>query len=204
MSQPTVPERHRSCLDQIFREARTRNGWAPDPIPEADLRAIYDLAKMGPTSANMSPARFVWVVASPGEAKQTLAGLAMPSNGAKIMAAPVTVIIGYDLDFPVHMPRLFPHNPDAANWFNDPVARESAAFRNGSLQGAYLMVAARAMGYDCGPMSGFNNAGVGRGGFPERHAGQVQLHLLHRQGHRREPVRPLAAPWTFEEAGRIV
>ena len=156
MSQPTAL--NDTALDQIFREARTRNGWAPDPIPEADLHAIYDLAKMGPTSANMSPARFVWVTSQQG--KETLAGLAMPANGAKILAAPCTVIIGYDLDFPEHLPKLFPHNPGAKDWFGDPAFRQEAAFRNSSLQGAYFIIAARALGYDCGPMSGFNNAGV--------------------------------------------
>jgi 3-hydroxypropanoate dehydrogenase len=189
-----------TALDQIFRTARTRNGWSPEPIPEADLRAIYDLAKMGPTSANMSPARFVWVASQ--EAKETLAKLAMPSNGAKILAAPCTVIIGYDLDFPVHMPRLFPHNPDAANWFNDPVMRESAAFRNGSLQGAYLMIAARALGYDCGPMSGFSNEGVDAAFFAGT---RIKSNFICSIGKGTDENLFARSPrLTFEEAGRIV
>jgi 3-hydroxypropanoate dehydrogenase len=146
------------ALDQIFREARTHNGWVEEPLAEGAIEAIYDLAKLGATSANISPARFVWVVSK--DAKDKLAALATPSNGEKIKKASATVIIGYDLDFPELVPKLFPHNPGAKDWFQDPVAREVAAFRNGSLQGAYLMIAARALGYDCGPMSGFSNAAV--------------------------------------------
>ena len=148
----------------------------------------------------MSPARFVWVT-SP-EAKQKLAGLAMPSNGAKILAAPCTVIIGYDLDFPVNMPRLFPHNPDAANWFNDPVMRESAAFRNGTLQGAYLMIAARALGYDCGPMSGFSNEAVDAAFFEGT---RIKSNFICSIGRGTDENLFARSPrLTFEEAGRIV
>ena len=145
-------------LDQLFRSARTHNGWVEEPMGEDVIRQIYDLAKFGPTSANMSPARFVWVVSAEGKAR--LAALCSETNGAKILKAPVTVIIGYDMDFPETLPKLFPHNPTAKHWFGDPVFRESAAFRNSSLQGAYLMIAARALGLDCGPMSGFSNEGV--------------------------------------------
>jgi 3-hydroxypropanoate dehydrogenase len=189
-----------TSLDQIFRTARTRNGWEPAPIPEADLHAIYDLAKMGPTSANMSPARFVWVQ-SPA-AKQTLAGLASAANATKILAAPCTVIIGYDLDFPEHMPKLFPHNPGAKDWFNEPVMRESAAFRNSSLQGAYLIVAARAMGYDCGPMSGFDNAGVDAAFFEGT---RIKSNFICSIGKGTDENLFARSPrLTFEEAGRIV
>jgi len=146
------------ALDQLFRQARTRNGWQEEPLGEGVIQQIYDLAKLGPTSANISPARFVWVTSN--ESKEKLASLATPGNGVKIRQAPVTVIIGYDLDFPELIPKLFPHNPGAKDWFNDPVARETAAFRNGTLQGAYLMMAARALGLDCGPMSGFSNPAV--------------------------------------------
>ena len=146
------------ALDQLFREARTRNGWDTAPLGDELIRQIYDLAKFGPTSANISPARFVWAYSA--EAKEKLGALATPGNAAKIKQAPVTVIIGYDLDFPELVPKLFPHNPGAKDWFQDPVARETAAFRNGTLQGAYLMLAARALGLDCGPMSGFSNAAV--------------------------------------------
>ena len=188
------------AIDQIFRTARTRNGWTDEPVTADDMRAIYDLAKMGPTSANMSPARFVWVV-SP-EAKETLAGLASAANATKILAAPCTVIIGYDLDFPEHMPRLFPHNPGAKDWFNEPVMRESAAFRNGSLQGAYLIIAARAMGYDCGPMSGFNNAGVDAAFFEGT---RIKSNFICSIGKGTdENLFDRSPRLTFEEAGRIV
>ncbi len=146
------------ALDQLFRTARTHNGWVAETLPQTAFHEIYDLMKWGPTSANISPARFVWVSSEEGKAK--LAATAMPSNGDKIMKAPVTVIIGHDLDFPEKIPQLFPHNPGAKDWFQDPVFRETAAFRNGTLQGAYLLIAARSLGYQCGPMSGFNNAAV--------------------------------------------
>ena len=146
------------ALAQLFTEARTRNGWKPDPIPEAVLRELYDLVKFGPTAANSTPARFVFVT-SP-EAKAKLAALSSGSNGVKILQAPVTVIVGYDLDFPETLPKLFPHAPGAKDWFPDPVAKEWGALRNSSLQGGYLILAARALGLDVGPMSGFDNAGV--------------------------------------------
>jgi 3-hydroxypropanoate dehydrogenase len=146
------------ALDTLFRKARTHNGWVDEVLPEQVFRDIYDLIKWAPTSANMSPARFVWVAS--GEAKARLAALSLPSNGEKIKKAPVTVIIGTDLDFPEHLPRLFPHNPGAKDWFQDPGFKETSGFRNGSLQGAYLILAARSLGYQVGPMSGFNNAAV--------------------------------------------
>ena len=189
-----------AALDQIFRTARTRNGWTEEPLPEETIRAIYDLAKFGPTSVNMSPARFIWVT-SP-DAKQKLAGLASSTNGAKILVAPATVIIGYDLDFPETLPRLFPHNPVVKDWFGDAAFRESAAFRNSSLQGAYLMVAARALGLDCGPMSGFDNAAVDAAFFP---GGRIKSNFICSIGHgtderlfERSPRLP------FEEANQIV
>ena len=122
--------------------------------------AVYDLMRFGPTSANCSPARIVFVV-SP-EAKARLKPLLAPTNIEKTMTAPAVAIVGYDLDFPDHLPRLFPHNPGAKDWFNDPAHRQTTAFRNGSLQGGYLIIAARALGLDCGPMSGFNNEGEDR------------------------------------------
>lgn len=147
-----------AALDQIFREARTYNGWLDRPVSDEQLRAIWDLVKMGPTSANMQPARIVWVK-SP-EAKEQLANLSSGTNGAKILQAPVTAIIGYDIEFHEQLPWLFPH-ADARSWFegNEPL-RTEGAFRNSSLQGAYFIIAARALGLDTGPMSGFDNAGV--------------------------------------------
>jgi 3-hydroxypropanoate dehydrogenase len=146
------------ALDRIFRTARSRNSWKPEPLPEGALKAIYDLAKWGPTAANTNPARFVFVTSE--EAKEKLASVASGNNQAKIKAAPATVIVGYDLEFAETLPRLFPHVPGMKNAFADPVVTEQTAFRNATLQGAYLIVAARALGYDCGPMSGFDNAKV--------------------------------------------
>ncbi len=146
------------ALAQLFTEARTRNGWTSDPIPEAVLRELYDLVKFGPTAANTTPARFIFV--SSPEARAKLAALSSGSNGPKILQAPVTVIIGYDLDFPETLDKLFPNAPGAKNWFGDPVAKETGALRNSSLQGGYFIMAARALGLDVGPMSGFDNAGV--------------------------------------------
>ncbi|MFT3810197.1 MAG: malonic semialdehyde reductase [Micropepsaceae bacterium] len=148
-----------ATLDQLFREARTQNGWRDTPVSETLIRAIYDLARMGPTSANCCPARFVFCT-SP-EAKEKLGGFASEANRAKILVAPVTVIIGHDLKFYEKIPELFPHNPGAKDWFTSSAQlAETTAFRNGTLQGAYFILAARSLGLDCGPMSGFNNAKV--------------------------------------------
>jgi 3-hydroxypropanoate dehydrogenase len=147
-----------SALDQLFRTARSHNGWQTDPIPETTLREIYELARLGPTAANSSPARFVFVT-SP-EAKEKLASVASGSNQPKIRAAPATVIVAYDLDFAERLPTLFPHAPGMKAVFSDPALAEQTAFRNSSLQGAYLIMAARSLGYDCGPMSGFENGKV--------------------------------------------
>ena len=146
------------ALDIIFRSARTQNKWLDKPVSAPMLMAIYDLMRWGPTSANNSPARILFI--SSPQAKARLKPLLSEGNRAKTMSAPVTAIIGYDLDFPEHLPRLFPHNQDAKNWFQNPVLRETTAFRNGSLQGGYFIMAARAVGLDCGPISGFDNAGV--------------------------------------------
>jgi len=152
------PDLSDAALDRIFREARTHNGWSSDPIPDAKLRAVYELAKMGPTSANVCPARFVFVSTPEGKAK--LLPHVASNNRAKTAAAPVTVIMAYDLDFADQIPVLFPHNPGAAAWFSDPGVQQETAMRNGSLQAAYFIIAARALGLDCGPMSGFDKDGV--------------------------------------------
>lgn len=147
-----------AALDTLFREARSYNGWLDEDVSGDEIRAIYELMKMGPTSANMQPARIVWCK-SP-EAKQKLANCAMGGNKAKILTAPVVAIVGYDIDFHDELPWLFPHT-DAKSWFEgDDEGRKVHAMRNSSLQGAYLMLAARALGLDCGPMSGFDNAKV--------------------------------------------
>ncbi|MBC7104117.1 MAG: malonic semialdehyde reductase [Parvibaculum sp.] len=143
------------ALDVIFRAARTHNAWQDKPVSDALLKELYDLMKWGPTSANMSPARIVFVTSK--EAKEKLAPALMEGNRAKTLQAPVTAIIGYDVKFYERLPELFPHAPEAKTWFNwsDEWA-EMNAFRNGSLQGAYFMIAARSLGLDCGPMSGFD------------------------------------------------
>ncbi|WP_454886783.1 malonic semialdehyde reductase [Sphingomonas oryzagri] len=152
-------------LDLIFRAARSYNGYSADPVSDADLRAIYDLAKMGPTAANQQPMRIVWVKSA--EAKQTLSSLVSANNEAKVLGAPVTAIIGMDHDFPKTLAKVFPH-ANAKAWFegNQPLI-ESSAFRNSSLQGAYLILAARALGFDVGPMSGFDNDKVDEAFFAD-------------------------------------
>lgn len=150
-----------AALDAIFRNARSQNGWLDKPLAPTLLQAIYDLARMGPTSANCSPARFLFLTTP--EAKERLKPFLMPTNVQKVMSAPVTVIFGYDLKFYDRIPQLFPHNPGAREWFSgNAQLAETTAFRNGSLQAAYFMMAARSLGVDCGPMSGFDNAGVDR------------------------------------------
>ncbi|WP_435417174.1 malonic semialdehyde reductase [Parerythrobacter aurantius] len=155
-----------AALDQLFNEARSYNGWLDKPVSDAQIRGIYDLLKMGPTSANMQPGRFVWCRSE--EAKQKLADTAMEANKKKILTAPVCVIIGYDIDFHEELPWLFPHT-DAKSWFDgDREGRKEGAFRNSALQGAYLMLAARAMGLDCGPMSGFDREAATKDFFADQ------------------------------------
>ena len=143
-----------SALDLIFREARSMNGWLDKDVSDEQIHQIYELTKMGPTSANQQPARFVWCKSQ--KSRERLAEHASDQNKKKITTAPLCVIIGYDLDFHEQLPWLFPH-ADAKSWFEgDKDARKESAFRNSALQGAYLMIAARALGLDCGPMSGFD------------------------------------------------
>ncbi|WDK31251.1 malonic semialdehyde reductase [Xanthomonas campestris] len=147
-----------AALDQLFRTARTQNAFLDTPVSEDLLRELYDLVKWGPTAANGSPARFVFVTTAEG--KEKLKPALSEGNAAKTLAAPVTAIIGFDEDFHEKLPYLFPH-ADAKSWFEGPrTARTESAFRNSSLQGAYLILAARALGLDAGPMSGFDNAKV--------------------------------------------
>lgn len=157
MSETAAPLDDRA-LDQLFRAARTQNKWQDRPVPDAKLHELYELLKWGPTSANSSPARFVFVRTPEGKAK--LKEALSAGNTEKTMAAPVTVIVCYDSYFYDKLGQLFPH-ADAKPWFtSSPEFAEKTAFRNGSLQGAYLMLAARAIGLDVGPMSGFDNAKV--------------------------------------------
>jgi 3-hydroxypropanoate dehydrogenase len=146
-------------LRQLFLDARTHNGWLDKPVPDAVLREVYEIAKFGPTSMNTQPMRLLFVRTA--AAKERLRPHLGPANVDKTMRAPVTAIVGHDLAFFEHLPELFPHNPNAKGVFEGKLPLiEATAFRNGSLQGAYLIIAARALGLDCGPMSGFNNAGV--------------------------------------------
>lgn len=147
-----------TALDQLFTAARTRNAWSDRPVAEDLIRRLYDLTKFGPTAVNNTPARFVFVT-SP-EARARLIPLMSEGNQAKTLQAPVAVIIGYDMDFHETLPRLFPHAPGARDWFADKAGRRESAFRNSSLQGGYFVIAARALGLDVGPMSGFDAAGV--------------------------------------------
>jgi nitroreductase len=146
-----------SALEQLFTEARTHYDWKTDPLPETLLRQLYELLKFGPTSANTSPARFIFCTSDAARAK--LAACCSEANQPKVLQAPATVIIGMDLRFADRLPELFPH-VDARPWFAEPAVASSTAFRNSSLQGAWLIMAARALGLDTGPMSGFDKAAV--------------------------------------------
>ena len=164
----------KDVLDQLFLEARTHNKWQQRDVPDSMLREIVDIMKAGPTSANSEPARIVFVRSE--AAKKRLAPHLSEGNRAKTMEAPVCAIIGYDMRFYEHLPRLFPHNLTARSWFdsNEQVAF-TTAFRNGTLQGAYFMLAARSLGLDVGAMSGFDNAGVDREFFP---GGRIKSNFL--------------------------
>lgn len=147
-----------TSTEQLFTEAHTQYGYLPDPVSDEQLHALYELLKWGPTAANSSPARLCFVKSA--EAKARLVACMAPGNVRKVEQAPVTVIVGMDLEFFEHLPVLFPHT-DARSWFaGKPEAIQSTAFRNSSLQGGYLILAARALGLDCGPMSGFDAAAV--------------------------------------------
>jgi len=148
-----------AVLDQLFRNARTRNGWTDRPVSDDQIRELYDLVKLGPTSANSCPARFVWVRTTEGKAR--LAAVVSQTNRPKVLAAPVTVIVGYDLDFADRLPQLFPARGEKMKEiFSDAGLAQTTAFRNSSLEGGYLILAARALGLDTGPMSGFDNERV--------------------------------------------
>lgn len=189
-----------TSLDQLFREARTRGAWHDKDVPDALLHELVDLVKLGPTSGNCSPARFVFVRSR--EAKERLKPFLSEGNREKTMKAPVCVIIGYDLDFYEHLPRLFPHT-DAKSWFEGkPKKIEETAFRNGSLQGAYLILAARALGLDCGPMSGFDNDGVDEAFFAST---KVKSNFLCNLGFGDDSaLRPRSPRFDFDEMARIL
>jgi 3-hydroxypropanoate dehydrogenase len=188
------------ALDRLFREGRTFSAWRSGPVPLELLRELYDLAKLGPTSANSSPARFVFLTTP--QAKERLVPALSPGNVDKTRAAPVTVIVAYDTEFYERLPKLFPF-ADARSWFaGNPRLIEETAFRNGSLQGAYLILAARALGLDCGPMSGFDAAKVNAEFFPD---GQWKANFLCNLGHGdRAKLHPRAPRLDFDEACRVL
>jgi len=188
-------------LDLLFRNARSQNAWTTEPVSETLIRAVYDLTKMGPTSANSSPARFI-ILASDA-AKERLKPYLSANNVQKVMTAPICVIFGYDLTFHEKIPQLFPHNPAVKDWFSSsPALAESTAFRNGTLQAAYFIMAARALGLDCGPMSGFDNAGVDREFFEGT---TIKSNFICSIGHG-DPkgLFPRSPRLSFEEACRIL
>lgn len=199
MGQPLSDE----SLDVIFRQARTHVAWLPKPVDDDLLRRVYDLAKMGPTSANTMPMRVVFVKTP--EAKERLKPALMAGNVEKTMAAPVCAIVANDLRFYEHIPRLFPHNPGFAGLFTAPGKEEFArthAFRNATLQGAYLIIAARALGLDTGPMSGFDNAKVDAEFFPD---GRCQSNFLINLGYGdASKLHPRGPRLDFDEACKIV
>lgn len=189
----------KNALDTLFLEARTHNGWTEDPVDDDTLKQIWDLTRMAPTSANCSPARIVFVKSD--TAKQLLKPCLMEGNIEKTMSAPVTAIIGQDMTFYEKLPELFPHT-DARSWFvgNDDLIAETA-FRNATLQGAYLIMAARSLGLDCGPMSGFDKDKVDETFFPGT---EVKSNFLCNIGHGTDKdLFPRAPRFEFDDACRI-
>ena len=187
-------------LDLLFRTARTHNGWQPKPVPDSLLHELFDLAKMAPTSANCSPMRVVFVTSAEG--KERLKPALSAGNLEKTMAAPVTAIIANDTQFYEELPKLFPH-ADAKSWFTSNQAlTDITAMRNGTLQGGYLMLAARAVGLDCGPMSGFDNAKVDAEFFPD---GRFKSNFLCNLGYG-DPSKlfPRSPRFAFEDVCKIV
>jgi len=174
-----MPKIDDTAIRQLFTEARSFNHYTDEPVADADLHAIWDLMKMGPTSANQLPARLVWCTGA--EAKEKLAACASDSNADKIRQAPVTVIVAMDHEFHEHLPELFPHT-DAKSWFDgNAELRAASAFRNSTLQGAYLIMAARALGLDTGPMSGFDAGAVDKAFFADQPA--VKTNFIATLGH---------------------
>ena len=189
-----------ASLDRLFREARSRNAWREETLPDETWRELYDLLKWGPTSANVSPARFVFVTSAEGKARlQPL----LSEGNQKALAAPCICIVAYDLEFTAHVPRLFPHNPGAQHWFGPDAGhpgRLAAATLNATLQGAYLIMAARALGLDCGPMLGFDGPGIDREFF----AGTpLRTDFLVALGHGADEPFPRSPRLDFADAARI-
>jgi 3-hydroxypropanoate dehydrogenase len=200
MQEVTMPNRiDDAALRQIFLDARTHNKWRPKDVPDSLLKEVVDVMKMGPTSANCSPARIIFVKS---KAKERLKAHLQEGNKEKTMQAPVCAIVGYDLKFYEHLPKLFPH-ADAKSWFQGkPEFIKTTAFRNGTLQGAYLIIAARALGLDCGPMSGFNNEGVDKEFFGGT---EIKSNFLCNLGYG-DPagLLPRSPRFTFDEMAKII
>ena len=189
------------ALGLLFHQARTHNAWLPQPVSDDVLRQIYDLMKWGPTSANSSPARIVFLRTK--EAKERLRPALMPLNVDKTLQAPVTAIVAHDLKFYEHLPKLFPMKPDMKNMFSSsPELAQITAFRNGTLQGGYFILAARALGLDCGPMSGFDNAKVDAEFFP---SSSVKSNFLCNLGYGdHSKLFPRSPRLDFEEACQLL
>lgn len=201
MPEPAKKPLSDEALDLIFRHARTHTVWQPRPVDDGLLQEVYDLAKMGPTSANMCPMRIVFVKSK--EAKERLKPALDPGNVDKTMKAPATAIIAMDIHFYEQLPKLFPHT-DAKAWFKDlpDNVLEYIALRNSSLQGAYFMIAARALGLDCGPMSGFKNAKVDEAFFAGT---SVKSNFLCNLGYGdATKLHPRSPRLRFDEACKIV
>jgi 3-hydroxypropanoate dehydrogenase len=190
-----------TSLNVIFRTARTHSVWLDKLVSDVTLEALYDLLRMGPTSANSSPARFIFLTTP--EAKERLRPHLSAGNLEKTMSAPVTAIVAYDMRFTEKLGKLFPHEPSAPSWFEgDDEKMFETAFRNGSLQGAYMIVAARALGLDCGPMSGFNADGVNSEFFPD---GRFRTNFLCNLGYGDPAALPPRNPrLDFDEACQVL
>ena len=189
-----------AALDILFRKARSYGAFEPDSVSDAQLRAIYEIMKHGPTTANSQPQRIIFLRSA--DAKARLAPALSSINREKTLAAPVTAIFAYDLKFPDHLPRFY-HNKDAQKWYTKtPEHTEQTAFRNASLQAAYFMLAARALGLDCGPMSGFDNAKVDAEFFPD---GQLKSNFLCNLG-KGDPDKlpPLNPRFAFDEVCKVI
>jgi 3-hydroxypropanoate dehydrogenase len=192
-----------AALDALFFKARTHNAWQDRAVDEADLRRAFDCMRMAPTAANGQPARFVWLRSE--HAKARLRPLLLPGNVEKTMAAPVVVIVAYDTEFQEYLPRLFPHLPGARAWFDgepNRAVRLATAVRNSSLQGAYLMLALRAVGLDCGPMSGFDAAALDAEFFAD---GRLRSNFLINVGYG-DPagVFPRGPRFEFDEVSQVL
>lgn len=188
-----------AALSQLFVTARARHVWRKEVLPESVWRELYDLLRWGPTSANVSPARFVFCISE--QAKARVAKHMSATNADKSIHAPAIVIIAQDLDFAQKIPELFPHNPGAQYWFGDPKVKRDTAFRNATLQGAYLMLAARALGLDCGPMSGFDQASLDQDFF----AGTaIESNFLCTLGHAIDEPFPRLPRLSFEDACKVI